>query len=300
MSVLDQLAIASLPLIPTPVMRRLAGRYIAGERLDQAIARLGQLAEAGHPGVIDLLGEDVRDERETHGVVADYERASEAIAAAGLDAYVSVKPTHVGLELSEELAFENYSRLAEQCSKHGQLLRVEMEDHTTTDRTLAVFARLCERYDNVGVVLQARLFRTLDDIDALPARPLNIRLVKGIYLEPAEIAHTEAEAIRDAFAACAERLLDRGDFLALATHDDLLAERVLKGVAARGLGADSYEFQVLLGVREPLWSSWKGAGHSVRVYVPYGPQWRPYSQRRLRKNPQIFRHVVRDTLAFWR
>ena len=299
MSALDQLAIATLPLIPTPVMRRLAGRYIAGERLDEAIARLEALRDAGHPGVIDLLGEDVRDEAEARGVVRDYLEASRAISTAGVDAYVSVKPTHVGLELSEDLCFELYSELATACAERGQMLRVEMEDHTTTDRTLSVFARLCAVHDNVGIVLQARLFRTLDDIDALPAGPLNVRLVKGIYLEPAEIAHTEPEPIREAFVECARKLRERGCFLALATHDEVMAERVLADLAKSGARPEDYEFQTLLGVREPLWKMWREAGHSVRIYVPYGPQWRPYSQRRLRKNPQIFRHVLRDTLTFW-
>lgn len=296
---LDQLAIATLPLIPTPIMRRLAGRYIAGETLGEGIARLEALRTAGHPGVIDLLGEDVRDADESRQVASDYLDAARAIARAEIDAYISVKPTHVGLELSEDLAFELYSQLATECAQLGQMLRVEMEDHTTTDRTLAIYDRLCQKHDNVGIVLQARLFRTLDDIAALPDRRLNVRLVKGIYLEPAEIAHTEPEAIRDAFCACADALLERGHFMALATHDDVMAERVLQSIARRGSTPDDYEFQVLLGVREPLWRTWREAGHTVRVYVPYGPQWRPYSQRRLRKNPQIFRHVVRDTLRFW-
>ncbi|MEO0651837.1 MAG: proline dehydrogenase family protein [Planctomycetota bacterium] len=300
MNVFDQLAIATLPLIPTPIMRRLAGRYIAGEALDEAIECLRALQRRGYPGVIDLLGEDVRDEAEARQVVVDYLAAAAAVEAQGLDAYVSVKPTHVGLELSEELAFELYAELAADCARRGQMLRVEMEDHTTTDRTLAVFARLCERFDNVGIVLQARLFRTFDDIAALPAKPLNVRLVKGIYLEPAAIAHEEPEPIREAFVECAKQLLDRGDFVAFATHDDLLAERVLEQVRGRALPTDRYEFQVLLGVRGPLWKTWREAGHTVRVYVPYGPQWRPYSLRRLKKNPQIFRHVVKDTLSFGR
>lgn len=298
MNLFDQLAIASLPLIPTPIMRRLAGRYIAGEALEEAIDCLRDLQRRDHPGVIDLLGEDVRDAAEARRVAHDYRDASDAVQRAGLDAYVSVKPTHVGLELSEELAFELYAELAEHCAARGQMLRVEMEDHTTTERTLAVFGRLCERHDNVGIVLQARLFRTLDDIAALPARQLNVRLVKGIYLEPAEIAHEEPEPIREAFVECARRLLDRGDFCAFATHDDLLAERVVREVATRSVPTDRYEFQVLLGVRQALWQTWREAGHTVRVYVPYGPQWRPYSLRRLKKNPQIFRHVVKDTLSF--
>jgi len=210
---------------------------------------------------------------------------------------VSIKPTHLGLNISEDLAHELYAQVAEAIRPHGEFVRVEMEDHPTTDATLRIFARLRERFDNVGIVLQARLFRTPDDIAKLPAGPLNVRMVKGIYLEPESIAHTEPEPIREAYLACSRLLLDRGDFVAFATHDDGLAERCVREVTERGIGTDRYEFQVLLGVREPLWSHWRDAGHPVRVYVPYGPDWRAYSQRRLRKNPQIFWHVTRDVFG---
>lgn len=300
MTVLDQLALSTLPLIPTPIMRRLAGRYIAGERLEEAIERLRQLAARGHPGVIDLLGEDVRDEAQAREVAARYREAADAVKAAGLDAYVSVKPTHVGLELDVDLAFELYDGLAAHCAALGQFLRVEMEVHTTTDRTLAVFERLRERHRNVGVVLQSRLFRTPQDIAALKPGPLDVRMVKGVYLEPAAIAHTDPQPIRDAYVRCTELLFERGASVSLATHDDLLAERLIATVSERELTGDRYEFQVLLGVREPLWAQWRADGHRVRVYVPYGPEWRAYSQRRLRKNPELFRHVVRDTLRFGR
>jgi proline dehydrogenase len=294
MGLLDRMAIATLPLVPTPVMRRLSARYIAGERLTEAVTRLGELDRNGYPGVLDLLGEGVDSEAEARQVAADYVAGAAALRAAGLSAYISIKPTHLGLLLSEALALELYTQVAEAIEPHGQFMRVEMEDHPTTDATLRVFARLCERFDHVGIVLQARLFRTLDDIAALPNKTVNVRVVKGIYLEPEEIAHTDADAIRDAYVECVRHLLDRGDFTALATHDDGLAERCLREMQERSLDTRRYEFQVLLGVREPLWEHWKSAGHPVRVYVPYGPDWRAYSQRRLRKNPQIFWHVTRD------
>lgn len=294
MGLLDSMAIATLPLVPTPIMRRLSARYIAGERLDQAIDRLRALAIDGYPGVLDILGEGVESEDEARQVARDYITGAEELRAAKLDAYVSIKPTHLGLSISEDLALELYAQVAGALAPHGEFVRVEMEDHPTTDATLRVFARLRERFDNVGIVLQARLRRTPDDIAALPPGPINVRLVKGIYLEPESIAHTEPEPIREAYVACAAQLFDRGDFVALATHDDALAERCLREVTSRALTTERYEFQVLLGVREPLWAHWRDAGHRVRVYVPYGPHWRAYSQRRLRKNPQIFWHVTRD------
>ena len=169
-----------------------------------------------------------------------------------------------------------------------------MEDHTTTDATLRVFERLRPRHARIGFVLQSRLLRSPADVAKLAPGPLWVRLVKGIYLEPAAIAHTEPEPIRKAYVECARLLLARGASVSFATHDDGLAERCIAVARELGVGRERYEFQVLLGVREALWERWRAAGERVRVYVPFGPEWRAYSTRRLRKNPEIFRHVVRD------
>ncbi len=297
MSLLDRLAIATLPAIPRPILRRLAGRYIAGEHLEDALEKLEALGRAGHPGIVDLLGEDVTSAEAARHVLDEYRAIARSVAQAGLDAYVSVKPTHLGLRLSEALCAELYAELARSCAAHGRFLRVEMEDHTTTDATLRVFEGLRARFDNVGIVLQSRLLRTPRDIDALAPGPLAVRMVKGIYLEPRAIAHVEPEPIREAYVAQCRQLFERGARVSFATHDELLGERLLALCRELGVGQDRFEFQVLLGVREPLWDAWRGAGHTVRVYVPFGPQWRAYSTRRLRKNPQIFRHVLRDLFA---
>ena len=296
MDLLNRLAVRTLPLIPTPVMRKLASRYIAGEALDDALQRLRQLQGKGFPGILDLLGEDVTGEAAARQVVQDYAAAARAVAEAGIDAYVSVKPTHVGLRLSEELCRDMYAELARTCASLGLEMRVEMEDHTTTDGTLRVFEALRREHENVGIVLQSRLFRTEADIDALAPGPLWVRMVKGIYLEPPAIAHEDPEPIRDAFVDRSRQLLERGARVSFATHDELLAERLIALCNELGVAPERYEFQVLLGVREPLWSTWSKAGHTVRVYVPYGPEWRAYSSRRLNKNPQIFGHLMRDLL----
>jgi proline dehydrogenase len=297
MSMLDQWVLKTLPYVPRPVMWRVAKRYVAGEKLSDAIARLGEMARRGHTGVIDVLGEEVEGEARARHVVDEYCTAAAAVADAKLDAYVSAKPTHVGLRTSEKLAIANYGVLAAHCKKLGLFLRVEMEDNTTTDATLRVFEALRKEHDNVGIVLQARLFRTPQDIAKLAPGPLNVRVVKGIYLEPAAIAHTEADPIREAYLRMSRQLAERGAFLALATHDEGLGAKCIELVRERKLPRDGYEFQVLLGVMEPLWERWQRAGHAVRVYVPFGPQWLPYSLRRLRKNPVMMRHVMRATLG---
>jgi proline dehydrogenase len=296
MSVLDRAALATLPLLPRWLMRRLASRYIAGEELSDAMAKLEELRARGYSGIVDVLGEDVLDEAAARKVVGEYRAAASAVAAKGLDTYVSVKPTHLGLRVSEELCFANYDTLARHCEGLGLALRVEMEDNTTTDATLRVFERLRPLHPRVGIVLQSRLFRTPEDIRRLAPGPLSVRMVKGIYLEPAAIAHTEPEPIRKAYVAAARLLLERGASLSFATHDEHLADELIALCRTLGVGRERYEFQVLLGVREGLWQKWHAAGERVRVYVPFGPEWRAYSTRRLRKNPQIFRHVLRDLL----
>ncbi len=275
-------------------MRRLAARYIAGEELEDALRRMAGLAARGYAGILDVLGEDVDSEAEARQAAAAYRLAASALSQRRLDGYVSVKPTHVGLRLSEELAHECLAGLLGHCAPLGIPLRVEMEDHTTTDATLRVFERLRGLDGEVGIVLQSRLLRTPGDIAALAPGPLWVRMVKGIYLEAAAIAHVDPQAIREAYVSCSRLLLERGARVSFATHDELLAERLFALVREQALDRSRYEMQVLLGVREWLWERWRAAGERVRVYVPFGPEWRAYSTRRLRKNPEIFRHVVRD------
>ena len=241
--------------MPNAAMRPFVARYIAGEELDSALKKIRELAGRGHAGILDILGENVTSEAEARRVLADYSLAAKRVNENALEAYISVKPTHFGLATSQELALELYDELATTCSELGLFLRVEMEDHPTTDATIEIFEALRKKHDNVGLVLQSRLFRTTEDIDRLAPGPLNIRLVKGIYLEPAEIAHTGVLEIRRAFIENTKQLFDRGAFVSLATHDHIMSAELEQIIRERGLGADCYEFQVLLGVREALWGS---------------------------------------------
>ncbi len=296
----DDLVLRMLPHVPRAIMWRVAKRYVAGETLQEAIASLSSLRDRQHPGIIDVLGEDVSSEAQSRAVVEEYKQAADAVVAARLDAYVSVKPTHLGLRSSEALCLELYRELAAYCAVRKLFLRVEMEDHTTTDGTLRVFEALRPDFANIGIVLQSRLKRTLADIHRLAPGPLDVRMVKGIYLEPADIAHTEPEPIRAAYVECVRALWRRGASISLATHDERMASQCFALLSEFGEHKPRYEMQVLMGVMEHLWARWKNAGHAVRVYVPFGPQWQPYSVRRLRKNPQMLRHVMRAALGLSR
>lgn len=296
MGILHRCIMGTLPWVPEPLMRRLSSRYIAGETLPEAIDVVEANASRGFGGVLDILGEGIENESAARAALSAYKQAATELGAAGLDCYVSVKPTHFGLCISPELALDLYAELAEHCRGLGQTMRVEMEDHPTTDATLDLFHSLREQFDHVGIVLQSRLLRTPDDIQALGSEVMDVRMVKGIYLEPESVAHCERGLIQDAYVECARELWAGGHRVALATHDGPLAERCLAVAVELEVTPDRMEFEVLLGVQEALWNTWRQAGHGVRVYVPYGPEWRSYSERRLRKNPEILGHVLRNLL----
>lgn len=308
MGLLTNTTVGLISALPRGLVRRLSSRYIAGEELPEAVARLQALNADGFAGILDILGEDDGSGDDAAAIArarsaqAQYVRAATELANAGVDAYVSAKPTHFGLRQSEELCFELYDELARHCAGHDQFLRVEMEDHPTVEGTLCVFERLLTKHANVGIVIQSRLFRTGDDLQRLIAavpsgHRLQVRMVKGIYLEPAEVAHTEYQPIADAYVEHTRTLWEAGARVSLATHDDVMQPRLEALRAELGIGPDAFEYQVLMGVRPPLWRSWQDAGLPVRVYVPYGPDWHAYSMRRLKKNPKLLQQMALGIFA---
>ena len=247
---------------------------------------------------IDVLGEEVTTAEEAHALAAEYVRVFAAIEELGLDANVSVKPTGLGLNVDHGICHDAIAGLVRVAAAQESFVRIDMEDASTTEDTLAVYRELrAEGLDRVGVVLQARLRRTLDDVASLAGLDPNVRLCKGIYLEPPDIAFQDFEEIRANFVAALEALLDAGAYVAIATHDDRLVDRALELVERHGLAQGEYEFQMLLGVREPLGDRLVRDGHRLRIYVPYGRRWYEYSMRRLQENPRIATYVARDTLG---
>src|SRR5262245_41486505 len=250
---------ASLPLIPRRVLWTVAQRYVAGDELADALAVVARLRAEGFGTILDVLGEGVESEAGARAAAAEYRRALGELPRVDPHTVISVKPTHLGLSLRPELCEELLSGLCTAAAAQGRRVRVEMEDAPTVDGTLAVFSALRGRHPNLGCVLQARLFRTRDDLERLldAGSGLNVRLVKGIYLEPASIAWTEDADICRSYVELARRLVDGGAFVGLATHDAALGGRVLEHLRERGLDrgpADErrYEFQLLLGVRREL------------------------------------------------
>jgi proline dehydrogenase len=278
-------------------VRRLSDRYIAGAELADAVATVRALNVAGKKATLDVLGEEVANADEAKAIRAEYERAMETIEAEGLDANVSVKLTALGLNVDPQLCAESVRALARLAAGHGRFVRIDMEDSSTTTATLDLYRRLrAEGHDNVGIVVQAMLRRTLDDVAALAELRPNVRVCKGIYVEPAEIAYQGDEAVRFNFVEAMSALWKGGAKVAVATHDDALVAKALELIREHGLGSERYEFQLLLGVREELADELVSGGHTVRIYVPYGQKWYEYSLRRLQENPKLAGYVARDVV----
>ena len=285
-----------LPFIPRRVVWAVAMRYVAGETLEDALRVTAELERAGRLVTLDLLGEQFDAREQVMSMVNEYERGSERLRRDHPSATLSVMMTGFGLRLDPQLCWDNLRRLASAAADRAIGLTLNMEDSTTVDATLDAYRRLrAEGFGGVGIVLQSCLRRTLDDLAALaPLRP-RVRIVKGIWHEPATVAYLDAETIRTNYLAILQRLVTQGGYPEIATHDDWLIERSLALVA--GISQDEYEFQMLLGVTPKRGDALIAAGHRLRVYVPYGPDWYAYSLRRLRENPELAQSIARDTVA---
>jgi proline dehydrogenase len=279
-------------------MRFGARRFVAGETIDEAVPVLRGLNDDGLLTNTTILGEGVRDERETRAVLEAYRAALDRIAEEGLRTNLAVKPTHLGLDLSVDLACENVAALCAHARERGSFVRMDMEESRHVDGTLGIYRQLRESgVDNVGVVLQAYLYRTPADLESLLPLGLNVRLCKGAYLEPPAIAYPEKPDVDRAYAGLLERSLREAAFTAIATHDERMIERAIALVAAEGIPPDRFQFQMLYGVRPQLQRSLVALGYPVLVATPFGPDWYRYLMRRLAERPAnvgfLLRNLVR-------
>jgi proline dehydrogenase len=296
-TILDRAIVRALPAVPRPVVKRLSSRYIAGTTLAEACVTVRALNAEKKEATLDVLGEEVTLREEAAGLRDAYKRALNTIEEGALRSNISVKLTALGLKLDLGLCRSNLLAIVEEAARFGNFVRIDMEDSSTTSETLALYRELREEgHDNLGVVLQAALKRTLDDVSALDDLRPNVRICKGIYVEPPEIAFQEDETVRLNFLDALEALLDLGSYVGIATHDDWLIGEALALVERRGLGRDAYEFQMLLGVRPELGDELVRQGHRLRIYVPFGRRWYEYSIRRLQENPKLAGYLALDTL----
>lgn len=292
---INQMIVKALPLIPKPVVHIFAKKYIAGDNLSDAVNVTKELMKIGGMSTIDVLGEFVESK---DGASHEKEMASkvlDAIKDEKLDTYLSVKPTSVGLGIDFQFGYENIAELIKKANDYGIWVRLDMENSPYTDMTLDLYKKLRdEGFDNVGIVIQSYMKRSMDDVKNLLEYKPSIRLCKGIYNEPAEIAYKDFNEVQDNYKRLLDLMLDNDLYVGIATHDEELLKYALKQIKERKLKREDYEFQMLLGVIEKRRDELLKEGHRLRVYVPFGEDWYGYSTRRLKENPKMAGHIVKS------
>ncbi|MCB0711267.1 MAG: proline dehydrogenase family protein [Ignavibacteriae bacterium] len=294
MGILDSLVAKLLPFTPKSVVRIVARRYIAGVTVNDAVKTVARLNSAGAVATVDLLGEFVKSRdvaaRETEHVV----HLIDEIARTGVKSGVSVKLTSFGLDIDPQFCRANLRQILQRGKDRKIFVRIDMENTPYTDETIAIAREMWGEFPGgVGIVLQAYLRRTLNDVAELAPTGISFRLCKGIYVEDESVAFKDRDEIRESYVACLNAMFDNGCFVGIATHDDALIDAARAIVAERNLGGDAYEFQMLLGVRESKRDELIREGHRMRIYVPFGEDWYGYSIRRLKENPAVAGHVLK-------
>ena len=288
----DRAIVGLLPLVPKGIVGRVAKRYVAGDTLVDAMRAVDELKTYGCMATMDVLGEEIERLDEADATRDEYLALLDNIDDKKRDANISIKLTGFGLRLDSDACYRNVKRVLDHARSFGNFVRIDMEDSSTTTNTLNLYRRFRdEGYDNLGVVIQAYMRRSLDDVESLRDLKPNYRLCKGIYNEAEEIAYKDGAEINDNYVRLLEAMFDGGSYIGIATHDKDLVERSEKVIRERSLEPDAYEYQMLLGVTEELRRQIVAHDHRLRVYVPYGPDWYAYCVRRLKENPKIGRYV---------
>ncbi|MGE3164021.1 MAG: proline dehydrogenase family protein [Planctomycetota bacterium] len=291
----NRAVVSVLPAVPRSLVWRFSRRYIAGESLDDALRTVADLNQRGMRATLDVLGEDVTKAEEVHTGKDLYLEALAQISRRRLDCNISIKLSQMGLRFDERLCHEVVRELMASAQQHDNFVRIDMEDSSVTSATLAIYRQYRTSYP-AGAVIQAYLRRSHEDVATLLAEgPTHLRLCKGIYVEPEAIAFRDREQVRDSYRLLLRQMLEgRIVRVGIATHDPPLIEHAIALIAELKTPPEQYEFQMLLGVAESLRDQLVRAGHPLRVYVPFGRSWHAYSLRRLRENPQIAGHIVRN------
>ncbi|HET9680550.1 MAG TPA: proline dehydrogenase family protein [Candidatus Limnocylindrales bacterium] len=282
-----------------PFTRPMVARFVAGETVEAALPAIRRLNDAGFRSTVDILGESVMDEEAARAAASAYVDALRLLADNGIDLNMSLKLSQMGLGLGPQVARQNAGRVLAAAAELGAFVRIDMEDHTTTDATLEVWRALRPMMagdGDVGVVLQSALRRTEADAEALIAEGARIRLCKGAYKEPASVAYADKAEVDAAYLRITERLLTDGRYPAIATHDDRMVEHAIAYARAHDIGPERFEFQMLYGIRRDLQERLVADGWTVRIYVPSGREWYPYFMRRLAERPANVAFLLKSVL----
>ena len=292
-SLFDRMIADLIPAVPRPIVRRISRRYIAGETSADVLRIAKEFKARGLRTTMDILGEDCRRRDQARESTRQYLELIRLQAAEGVDRNVSLKLTQLGLKLDPGFCLENMASIMGLAAETGGKVRIDMEDSRCTDGAIRVFRELRPRFENVGLVLQACLYRTEEDVRRLAPLTPDYRLCKGSYVEAPAVAIQSPAGINENYLKVLARMWEQGSYVGVATHDEALIRRVLALIERQRIGKDRYEFQMLLGVTESLRDRLLAQGHPLRVYLPFGREWYAYCVRRLKENPAIAGHVMR-------
>ena len=295
MKLLNFLLTATVPLLPRWMVRPFALPYVAGETIDEALRAAESMIGQGFSVTMDILGEHTSDAKLSQKITKDYCSLYNRITQKRLDCTISLKLTHLGLDISEELAVENLNKIIESAKPGNRGLTIDMENSPYTNQTLAFYKTALKSYEKIGTVLQSYLHRSMDDLKLIMSPKLRLRICKGIYLEDEKIAFQNGNKINENYIALCQTLLEGEGFAEIATHDTELIHKLDRWITENQIPMDRFEFQVLYGV--PMGNTLenlKDKGYRVRGYIPFGDKWYEYSIRRLKENPNIAGYVLKN------
>ena len=296
---MNKIIVKIVELLPKKIVKIFAQKYIAGEEITDAINLVKSLNAKGILATVDVLGEAIKNKDEAENAFRQCMSVYDAIEENNLKANLSIKPTQLGLGIDEDFAYGLISTLAKRAKEMNNFLRIDMENSPYTDLTFRLYNKLRSEFNgSVGVVVQAYLKRTFDDVIELTKSDSNFRLCKGIYVEPASIAYKDRQQIRDNFIKVLRYLLENNVYVGIATHDDYLISESYNLIKELNIPTDRFEFQMLLGVREDLRDKINRDGYKIRIYVPFGKDWYAYSIRRLKENNRIAGYIFANLFSF--
>ena len=298
MNVFNLLIVQLVQLMPKSVVGFFSKKYIAGETLQEAVEFVKKLNSKGIHATMDVLGESVANKDESLQAKNQALEVLDAINQNKLLANLSIKPTQMGLAIDEQFAFEQVLELVKKAAEYNNFVRIDMEDSPYIDKTFNLYKKIYEHHKNVGIVIQAYMKRSYDDVVVLNKIGTNYRLCKGIYIEPASIAYRDRQSIRDNYLKILDAMFKDKNYVGIATHDKPLIDAAYNRIKDQKIPKDRFEFQMLLGVREDLRDKINNDGYKIRIYVPFGKDWYAYSVRRLKENPSVAGHIVKSFLTF--
>ena len=298
MKLINNLIIQILPFLPKFLVKIVASPYIAGTTDEEMLQNVEKLNRKGFKVAIDILGEHVKTENEAEEITKRYSRIYDEINKRNLLANISIKLTHIGQDLGIDIVRNNLSKLVEAAKKNNNFLRLDMENVPYTSETIQLYKEMFNNYNQIGIVIQAYLHRSIDDIKALSNDKFNVRICKGIYVEDPHLVLNDYNDIRENYISLVKESLNNGSYVGIATHDEFLIDSLYSWILENNISKDRYEFQVLHGV--PMQKKLKKLmedGNIVRVYLPYGDNWYDYSVRRLKENPKMAGYIIKNLFS---